>query len=229
MAKKRLKNIVLYLVAFSAGALFGDAFFHLLPELFETMPNKITLSLSILSGILLFFILEKFVRWRHCHIYPVRNEASKGIEHTHPLAFLNLIGDGFHNLLDGAIISASYLASVPLGITTTLAVLFHEIPQEIGDAGVLLYSGFSIKKAIFFNIISALVAVFGAVITLIIGEGMSGIYLPITAMAAGGFIYIAGSDLIPELQHNTAPLKSLKQFCALCLGIVVMLMLLVVG
>jgi len=218
-AKRRLKNIVLYLVAFSAGALFGDAFFHLLPELFEEMPNKFVLSLSVVSGILLFFILEKFIRWRHCHIAVSEN-------HSHPLATLNLIGDGFHNLLDGAIIAASYLASVPLGIATTLAVLFHEIPQEIGDAGILLHSGFSIKKAMLFNLLSALAAVLGAIVTLLIGEGLSKVYLPITALAAGGFIYIAGSDLIPELQHNTEPKKSLKQFCALLFGIFVMLFLL---
>ncbi len=222
LAKKRLKNFVLYLVAFSAGALFGDAFLHLLPEIFEQMENKLVLSLCLLSGILTFFVLEKFIRWRHCHI-----EISE--KHLHPLATLNLVGDGAHNFLDGVIIAGSYLVSVPLGIATTLAVLCHEVPQEIGDAGILLHSGLSWQKALFFNFLSALLAVAGAVLTLIIGEGIQTIALAITAAAAGGFIYIAGSDLIPELQHNTEPKQSLKQFLALLAGVWVMFLLLIVG
>lgn len=222
LAKKRLKNFVLYLVAFSAGALFGDAFLHLLPEIFEQMENKLVLSLCLLSGILTFFVLEKFIRWRHCHI-----EISE--KHLHPLATLNLVGDGAHNFLDGVIIAGSYLVSVPLGIATTLAVLCHEVPQEIGDAGILLHSGLSWQKALFFNFLSALLAVAGAILTLIIGEGIQTIALAITAAAAGGFIYIAGSDLIPELQHNTEPKQSLKQFLALLAGVWVMFLLLIVG
>jgi len=222
LAKKRLQNLLLYLVAFSAGALFGDAFIHLLPEVFEKMANKISFSLSVLAGILIFFVLEKFIRWRHCHI-----EVSE--RHLHPLAVLNLVGDGAHNFLDGIIIAASYLVSVPLGIATTLAVLFHEIPQEIGDAGVLMHTGISWGRAMFFNFLSALLAMVGAVITLLVGEGLIGASLVITAAAAGGFIYIAGSDLIPELQHNVEPKQSLKQFLALLAGILVMFLLLVVG
>ena len=218
LAKKRLKNLVLYLVAFSAGALFGDAFIHLLPELFEEMPNKVGLSLFVLAGILIFFVLEKFIRWRHCHIELSEN-------HLHPLATLNLVGDGAHNFLDGAIIAASYLVSAPLGVATTLAVLFHEIPQEIGDAGVLLHSGLSWRRALFFNFLSALFAMLGALIALLVGEKMTDFSLAITAVASGGFIYIAGSDLIPELQHNVEPKQSFKQFFALLLGISVMLAL----
>lgn len=222
LAKKRLKNILLYLVAFSAGALFGDAFIHLLPEVFEKMENKLLMSLCVLGGILCFFVLEKFIRWRHCHI-----EISE--KHLHPLATLNLVGDIVHNFLDGLIIAASYLVSVPLGIATTLAVLFHEIPQEIGDAGVLMHSGLSWSRALFFNFLSAMAAVIGAVAALLIGERMAAISLAITAAAAGGFIYIAGSDLIPELQHNVEPKQSLKQFLALLAGVWVMLLLLNIG
>ena len=230
MAKKRLKDILLYLVAFSAGALFGDAFIHLLPEVFEKMENKVLLSLCVLAGILAFFILEKFIRWRHCHVYPTGKDGVELSErHIHPLATLNLVGDGVHNFLDGVIIAASYLVSVPLGVATTLAVLCHEIPQEIGDAGVLLHSGLSWQRALFFNFLSALAALLGAVLTLLVGEGMSNISLAITAAAAGGFIYIAGSDLIPELQHNVEPAQSLKQFLALLLGVLVMFLLLTLG
>ncbi|MDD5750368.1 MAG: ZIP family metal transporter [Candidatus Pacebacteria bacterium] len=219
LARKRLKNIVLYLVAFSAGALFGDAFIHLLPELFEEMGNKAVLSLCVLSGILIFFVLEKFIRWRHCHVQISEN-------HLHPLATINLVGDGVHNFLDGIIIAASYLLSVPLGIASTMAVLFHELPQEIGDAGVLMHAGLPWKKALFFNFLSALTAVLGAAIGLLLGERMAALSLAISAGAAGGFIYIAGSDLIPELHHNVEPKQSLKQFLALLLGILAMALLL---
>ena len=131
---ERLKKILLLLVSFSVGALFGDAFIHLLPESFTKLGVNLSTSLYIIAGIIAFFVLEKFIHWRHCHI-----PTSK--EHPHPVVFMNLIGDGVHNFLDGVIIGASYLVSIPIGITTTLAVILHEIPQEIGDFGILLHGG----------------------------------------------------------------------------------------
>ncbi|NJD75695.1 MAG: ZIP family metal transporter [Candidatus Methanoperedens sp.] len=189
------KKTLLFLVSFAVGGLFGDAFIHLLPESFEKLGANLTTSLYIVLGILIFFALEKFIRWRHCHI-----ASPEG--HTHPVAVMNLIGDSIHNLIDGMLIGASYTVSNPIGISTTLAIILHEIPQEMGDFGVLLQSGFSVKKAVAFNFLSALTAILGAIISLFAGshiEGYSSILLPITA---GGFIYIAGSDLIPELQHE---------------------------
>src|SRR3989338_2532566 len=155
--EKTLKQALLILISFSTGALLGDTFIHLLPEVVSEYGFSIIVSLYILCGMLLFFILEKFLHWRHCHI-----PTSK--QHPHPLAMINLVGDGLHNFIDGMVIAGSYLVSVPLGIATTLAVLFHEIPQEMGDFGVLLHAGLSKKKALFFNFLSAMAAFLGAIL-----------------------------------------------------------------
>lgn len=218
--KTKLRAMLLFMVSFAVGGLFGDAFIHLLPQSFETLGVNLKTSLYVLAGFFIFFILEKFMRWRHCHI-----PTSK--EHIHPVAMLNIIGDGVHNMLDGMIVAASFAVSVPIGVATTLAVILHEIPQEIGDFGILVYSGMSVKKALFFNFISALTAVVGAVIALILEsriKGFSAYLLPITA---GGFLYIGGSDLIPEL-HKEDHVKistSLLQLVSIMLGIGVMALL----
>jgi zinc and cadmium transporter len=212
------KKILLFLVSFAVGGLFGDAFIHLLPESFEKLGANLTSSLYIVIGILIFFVLEKFIRWRHCHIATPEG-------HPHPVAVMNLIGDGVHNLIDGMLIGASYIVSIPIGISTTLAIILHEIPQEIGDFGVLLHSGFSVKKAVAFNFLSAITSILGAIISLFAGshiEGYSSILLPITA---GGFIYIAGSDLIPELQHECKLSISILQFISIILGVGIMALL----
>ncbi|MFH1299363.1 MAG: ZIP family metal transporter [Patescibacteria group bacterium] len=206
--KNHLQAILLLLVAFSAGALLGGAFLHLIPESHMS-------PLYILAGILLFFILEKIVHWRHCHKVSCD-------DHPHHLATMNLVGDAIHNLIDGMVIAGSYMVSVPLGITTTIAVILHEIPQEIGDFGILLYSGMKPKKAIFFNFLSALCAIAGAVLALSIGshiEHFTEVIIPITA---GGFIYIASADLIPELHKEVRVKKALMQFVAIVLGIALM-------
>lgn len=216
---KKLKKILLYMVSFSAGALFGDAFIHLLPEIIEETGFGLSISIYVMFGIGFSFIIEKFIHWRHCHI-----PHSK--EHVHPFAMMNLFGDGVHNFIDGIIIGASYLVSIPVGIATTLAVIFHELPQEIGDFGVLLHGGFSRAKALLFNFITALTAVFGAVISLLISSYVENITTFLIPFAAGTFIYIAGSDLIPELHKEVEVKKSLVQFIAIVLGIVVMLSLL---
>ncbi|MSS74030.1 ZIP family metal transporter [Candidatus Pacearchaeota archaeon] len=216
---KRLHKILIYLVSFAAGALLGDAFLHLIPELIEE--NSFTLSTSfwILGGIVLFFIIEKIVRWQHCHLPQTK-------EHKHPFAIINLVGDGFHNLIDGLIIGASYIVSIPLGLATTLAVIFHEIPQEISDFGVLLQGGFSKKKALLFNFLSACTAILGAIIALVATKFIPLISQIILPIAIGGFVYIAGADLIPELHKNVETKKSILQLVALIIGILVMASLL---
>ena len=221
LKRERLERITLILVSFAAGGLFGDAFIHLLPESYEKLGIRLTTSLYILTGILIFFILEKFIRWRHCHIPRPAN-------HVHPVVTLNLIGDGVHNLIDGMIIGASFSASVPLGITTTLAVILHEIPQEIGDFGVLIHGGLMVNKALLFNFLSALAAVAGALISLFIGQHLKNYTLILIPITAGGFLYIAGSDLIPELHHG-CDIKistAVGQFAAIVLGISIMALLL---
>lgn len=215
---ERLKQIVLYLVSFSAGALLGDAFIHLLPQAAENAGFTLAVSLYVLSGIIISFVIEKAIHWRHCHI-----PTSSG--HPHPFALMNLFGDAVHNFIDGLIIAASYIASIPVGIATTIAVILHEIPQEIGDFGVLVHGGFSRRKALYLNFLTALTAVLGAVIVLLFGSiaGLSDFLVP---FAAGGFIYIAGSDLIPELHSRCfAGKESAGQLAMIILGILVMLSL----
>ncbi|MDP6642187.1 MAG: ZIP family metal transporter [Candidatus Nanoarchaeia archaeon] len=214
---KHLKNSLLFLVSFSAGALFGDAFIHLIPEAFE-FNLGVKLPIYILSGILIFFVLEKFIHWRHCHVVTSH-------DHPHPFAIMNLVGDGLHNFMDGLIIGGSYLINIPLGITTTIAVILHEIPQEIGDFGVLLHSGLSKSKALFYNFLSGFVAVFGAVLAITIGSRLGEFSSFLIPFTAGGFIYIAGSDLIPELHKEVKASRSFFQFVAFILGILIMLAL----
>ncbi len=216
------KKFLIYMVSFSAGALFGDVFIHLLPEAAERTGFTATLALYVLSGIVFSFIVEKIIRWRHCHL-PTTHD------HPHPVAFMNLVGDVFHNFIDGLIIGASYMASIPIGIATTLAVVFHEIPQEIGDFGVLLHGGFTRRKALLMNFLVALSAVLGAIVALLIGSVAEGLISFMLPFAAGTFIYIAGSDLIPELHKEPELPESIKQLFWFLAGIGVMLALLALG
>ncbi|HPV66526.1 MAG TPA: ZIP family metal transporter [archaeon] len=214
--EKKLPNILLFLISFSAGALLGDAFIHLLPEAMDSGINHVPI--AVISGILAFFVLEKFVQWRHCH-----QPTSK--EHPHPLATMNLVGDAFHNFLDGVIIATSYVVSIPLGIATTVAVLLHEIPQEIGDFGVLVYAGYSKKKALLMNFIISLTALLGGIVGLLLSKSITSFSGIMIAFTAGGFIYIATADLIPEMKKETNFKKTSIQLIGLLLGIGVMLLM----
>jgi zinc and cadmium transporter len=206
-----LRRIIILLVSFSAGALLGDAFIHLLPEIVEEQGFTLSISLGVLGGILFSFILEKFIHWHHCH--------SPG-EHAHPVAYINLFGDAIHNFIDGLIIGASYLVSVEVGIATTVAVILHEIPQELGDFGVLIHAGFSKFKALLFNMVSALAAVLGvAAAYFLTGLEIEHLLIP---FAVGNFIYIACADLIPELHKEVRTQKSLLQLLFFVLGIALM-------
>ncbi|RLI27169.1 ZIP family metal transporter [Candidatus Bathyarchaeota archaeon] len=207
-------KILLILVGFASGSLLGGAFFHLIPEAaFSSMNDASFMAITI--GIAVFFLLEKFL-WRHCH------EREKCP--VHPFAYLNIIGDGIHNFIDGVIVAASFLTSVPLGITTSLAVVFHEIPQEIGDFAVLIYGGFTVKKALLYNLATAFTAMLGVLFTFAFQSQLPATYY-LLGFAAGGFIYIASTDLIPELHKERKPLNSSLQFVALILGLVLMWLL----
>jgi len=214
----KLKRVLIYMVSFSAGALLGDAFIHLLPELAE---EGLTLnySLTIIFGVLLFFSLEKIVHWRHCHM-PITKT------HIHSFAYMNLLGDSLHNFIDGLIIAGSYLISIPAGIATTIAVTFHEIPQEMGDFGVLVHGGFTKGRAILLNFITALTAVLGVIFALVLNNFIGDIEGYLIALAIGGFLYISGSDLIPELHKETKISISLIQILTFILGVLVMMALL---
>jgi zinc and cadmium transporter len=219
---EKLKTFMIYVLAFSAGAMLGDAFIHLLPDAIAETSTMLTIALFILSGVAFSFVLEKFIHWRHCHM-PITKD------HVHSFALMNMVGDVVHNFIDGVIIGVSYLVNVTVGVATTTAVVIHEIPHEMANFGVLIHGGFSKAKALLYNFLTALVAILGTVAALLISssaKGMTAFFIPFTI---GTFIYIAGADLIPELHKETAPLKSTFQFLFFLLGIGLMALLLLVG
>lgn len=215
----QLKKYIGIFVGLAVGALIGDAFIHLIPEAFDKFSNKTLASVLIIVGIIIFLIIEKFIHWHH------HNDDTKK-NHLHPAGKLILWADGFHNLIDGIIIGASFLIGIPVGIATTLAVILHEIPQEIGDFAVLIHSGYTTKKALQLNFLSAFMAVFGVLFALIFGSMAETFTLWILPIAAGGFIYIALADLIPELQKTKELKHSVLQLFTVALGILMMLALL---
>jgi zinc and cadmium transporter len=193
---KLLDKILILLIAFSAGGLIGGAFLHLLPEALEQSNNP-NIFIYVILGFILFFILEKYLHWRHCH---------KGTCDIHAFTYLNLIGDGIHNFSDGLVIAASFVVSIHFGVITTLVIIFHEVPQEIGDFGVLVYGGFHKAKALAYNFVFALTCVIGTIVGYYLSENIKNFSLYLLPITAGGFIYIAACDLIPEL-HKEPDLK----------------------
>jgi len=209
---KILNKILLILIGLSAGALMGGAFLHLLPEAVEKS-NGLDVYLFVLIGFILFFLIEKVLHWRHCH---------KGECDVHTFHYMNLVGDSIHNFIDGLIMAASFVVSIPLGITTTIAIATHEIPQEIGDFGVLLYGGFSKKKAIMLNFVVALTAVLGGIVGYFVSNLIENIVLFILPFAAGGFIYIAATDLVPEIRKELDMKKYMATLFVFICGILIM-------
>lgn len=226
-SKQRLKGMTFVLVSLAAGAMLGNAFIHLLPEAFEAATSNLTVSLCVLGGIFAFFILEKFLLWRHCHeIDHCHSEKHcPGADHVHPVGYMSLAADGLENLVDGMMIGAAYLVSVPVGVATTLAVVLHEIPAEMGDFGVLLHAGFSRGKALLLNLLSGAMAVAGCLIALFAGSSIESFPHLMAPIAAGCFIYIAGSDLVPQLHKELMPSRSLVQLLAMGAGVALMLLL----
>jgi len=234
LKERVLHSILFVLVSVAAGALFGDALIHLIPEAIENAENEALVPIFVLAGILFFFILEKFLRWKHIH--DVENECENEIHEQilvpegnvkiKPLGHLVIVSDGIHNFIDGIIIAISYLVSIEVGIATTIAIILHEIPQEISDFGVLMHAGFKKMKAIFINFLSALSAIVGAVLALVVGTTIESFIPLVVAFAAGSFLYIAGSDLVPEIHKTSHPGRSLIQFLAILLGVSFMLLLL---
>ena len=208
-----LGRLLMVLVGFASGSMIGAAFFDLIPEAVEAGSN---VWVYIVTGIMFFFVMEKFLYWRHCH-----DENCQ----VHSFAYLNLIGDGVHNFVDGALIAGSFLISASLGFTTTLAVVFHEIPQELGDFGVLVYGGFARKRALTYNFLSAATAVVGALTTYVLSSQVQSLPALLVPFAAGGFIYVAATDLMPELHKRTQPRDSLVQLLTLLAGIALMFVL----
>jgi len=214
MKESMLKQLLESLISFASGALLGGAFVHLLPEAVEMGGSNMIP--YVVLGLLIFFILEKFLKWRHCHEF--------GCD-VHVFSYLNLVGDGVHNFIDGIIIAAAFMADVKLGVATTIAVFLHEMPQEIGDFAVLIYGGFSRTKALLFNFLSALLAVLGAISAYFLLSYMQGIQPMLLAVTAGGFIYIALADLVPELHKKWGAAESLTQTILMITGIGLMMIM----
>ena len=219
LKEELLNKILLILVAFSAGALIGGAFLHLIPEaVAKVEANQIfNLFLYLIFGFCIFFILENFIRWHHHH--------AKEHPEIMPFSYLILVSDGIHNFIDGLIIAASFVVGFPVGVVTALAVALHEIPQEIGDFGVLVYGGIKKARALFLNFLSAIFAIFGGFLGFLLSEKIGESIVFLLPFAAGTFIYIASSDLLPEIKHKESLKKSLIHFFVFLLGIILMLLI----
>lgn len=211
-----LRKYIFVFISLAVGALLGDAFIHLIPEAFEHVANDMQVSVLIIVGVLIFFTLEKFLHWHH---------HGEDTEEIHPVGKLILFSDGVHNFIDGIIIGVSFLVSVPVGIATTIAVILHEIPQEIGDFAVLLHSGYTKKRALWLNFLSALCAILGMILAFVLGEAGEAFSLWILPVAAGGFIYVAVADLIPELHKTKKTKHSALQIVAVIAGVLAMVTL----
>ncbi|MEM4326964.1 MAG: ZIP family metal transporter, partial [Candidatus Diapherotrites archaeon] len=207
------------LVSLAAGVLIGDAFIHLIPQAIElSNDNYFLVSLNVLAGFLLFLLIERLIHWHHFH------GCEEDCEHEKSFGYMNLFSDAIHNFVDGVIIAVSYLASFPLGVATTIAVIFHEIPQELSDYGVLVAAGFSKFRALFFNFFSALFAVFGALSVFVFQQELLNSLYVLVALTAGGFIYISSTDLLPELHKNRK--LSFSYILTFFLGVLLMYLLL---
>ncbi|MDO8492817.1 MAG: ZIP family metal transporter [bacterium] len=219
-----LCRILFFLVSLSVGALFGDAFIHLIPSSFENFATVNVASILILAGILMFFALEKFLHWHHHHA-----DVGEPEDHTiHPVGPMVIMADILHNFIDGVVIAASFYLSTTAGIATTIAVMLHEIPHEIGNVALLIHAGFTRRRAVIINCFSALSAILGAILVILISSQAVSIAYYLIPFAAGSFIYIAGSDLVPELHKDVGVKKALIQLIGILLGILMMFALLLV-
>jgi zinc and cadmium transporter len=206
------------MVSFAIGALLGAAFLGILPHALEGPESGHAVMATVLGGLLVFFLLEKMVLWRHCHTDECEEHAPDA-EHGRASAagYLILIGDGIHNLVDGVLIAAAFLADIHLGVITSLAVVAHEIPQELGDFAILLHSGFSRGRALLFNALSGLTTVIGGVLAYFFLSDAKHVIPYVLAIAASSFIYIAVADLIPGL-HKRLEMRVTIQQIVLILG-----------
>ena len=210
------------LIAFAAGALLGDAFLHLIPELAASERGlDASASFALLGGVIVFFVLEKVLHWHHAHV--------PSEEVLHPVAATNLVGDALHNFIDGGIVAGAFLVDPGLGLATALAVALHEIPQELGDFGILIHAGLRPQRALLLNLLTGLAALAGAAMALLVASAAEGFEHMVVAVTAGGFIYIASTDLLPELHKEPEARKSLVQLLGIIGGVAVMAALLLIA
>lgn len=248
--ESKLDKILFYLLAFATGTILATAIFDLIPESIHGFDELLAeghvveddmflIFVFIMLGFVTFFVLERFIYWFHGHAHEeekekfvchdtfgkeVEIEREKGGKST--IALLNLIGDGLHNLLDGIIIMVSFLQNVGLGIVVTMAVFIHEFPQEIGDFGILLYGGLGKKKALLANFASAMVAMLGGLLALILSGFVASFNTSFLGFSAGGFIYIGGVELMPELLKEKNLKRSILQACVFFTGIATVFLML---
>lgn len=217
---KGVKKWSRYFVSFAAGALLGAAFFDLLTEAIADYPDKVTeIFVWLMAGFLLFFILEKVVLQHHHG-----DEEEEKHSHAH-LIPLNIIGDAVHNFVDGTVIAATFLVNPAIGITTALAVFFHEIPREIGDFSIMIYAGMTRRGVAIWNILGALVSPVAAILTVIVAQHVTSLQLPLLGIAAGNFIYIAAADLIPEIHQDKSKKSLFTQVLLLLTGLMIIVWL----
>lgn len=209
--KKNLNRVLMFLVSFTTGALLGGAFIHFLPEAFEDLGLMRTVGITVF-GFILFLILERILHWHHCH---------DGKCEKHPFTYLLLWGDAIHNFIDGVIIAGGFLISIPFGIVTSLLIFAHELPQEIGDFGVLVYGGLSRGRALWYNFLSQLTAVLGGLLGYLFLSIDQVVYL--LPIAAGGFIYIAVADLIPEIFKEKNWIRIVVNLMGIIAGLLVLI------
>ena len=209
-------KLIPWLVSYAVGALLGVSMLRLLPEALEELPSAHVLS-TLLVGIMLFFVLEKLVLWRHCHTHDCEVHESS--------AFPVLVGDAFHNFVDGAVVAAAVMTSVPLGLSTAVAVAAHEIPQEVGDFAILLHAGYSRSRALLLNVLSSLASAVGAVTALLAFDSLPPLLPYFLSLAAASFLYVAMADLIPGLHRGRTDASSMRQILLIAVGIATMLLL----
>ncbi len=216
---KIMEKILLFLVALAAGGMIGGAFLHLMPEALEEAGEEkiMAVFLYFLVGFVSFYILENFIHWHHHHSSQHPKIAS--------FSYLILVSDAVHNFIDGVIIAVSFVVSFPLGVVTTIAVALHEIPQQLGDYGVLLYGGIEKVRALFLNYLSAVPVIIGGVCGFYLAQIIGDYIIYILPFAAGSFVYIAASDLIPEIKNQKSFKRSISYFLVFVLGISLMLLL----
>jgi zinc and cadmium transporter len=211
-------KVLPWAISYAVGTLLGVALMALLPQALERLPAARALG-TLLAGVLAFFLLEKLVIWRHCH------DSHECEVHTSTAASLVIVGDAFHTLVDGAVIAAAVLTSIPLGITTALAVATHEIPQEVGDVAILLRAGFSRGRAFTLNLLSGIGGILGAAGMLAASQSMPNLLPYVLAFAAGNFLYVAMADLIPDLHRGGLEGGPIRQLILISAGILTIVML----
>ena len=209
-------KLIPWLISYAVGALLGVSMLALLPSALEQLPSQRVFA-TLLLGILLFFVLEKLVLWRHCHTHDC--EVHEGTVLT------VLVGDAFHNFVDGAVIAAAVLTSIPLGVTTAVAVAAHEIPQEVGDFAILLHSGYSRSRAMMLNVLSTASSAVGAIAAFVAFDSLPRLLPYFLALAAASFLYVAMADLIPGLHRGRTDASSLRQILLIGAGVATMLVL----